>query len=270
MAHDFLISNIGGEKRRVDTLGEISALSWFQHVPFREIFLQLLQVLLVQELNALNVIFQRFQLTSDWFRLLLQGQNVILKPLLFGVLSLLSLNQVIHCIFAFYILQSLFFLLYLASDLIHHLTHLLSLRHFFPQQGHILFHSLVPPVWSSELFEGLCFIKHLFWSQIDWFYQHLFYLICVCFIEGLNIAGSCIGLLWNVVHAAFLYLWVLLLLLNICLFGENHRFFLDNAAQQVLLLVAALNWNHNAICFSTFLFNQTHQKGQLVVALLDQ
>ena len=56
MSHDFLIADVGGEQGGVDALSEVCSFSGFEHVPFSKVLLQLLHMLLIQQLDALNVI----------------------------------------------------------------------------------------------------------------------------------------------------------------------------------------------------------------------
>ena len=158
MAHDFLVADVGGEEGGVYALGHVGALLRLHEVPLREVLLQLLQVLLVQQLDALDVVLQRLQLATDRLRLLLQAQDVVLQLLLLGVLLLASLHQAVHRVFTLYVLELHLLPLDLVADLVHYLAQLLPLCHLLAQQGHVLLHGLVPPIGAAELLKGLGFV----------------------------------------------------------------------------------------------------------------
>ena len=58
--------------------------------------------------------------------------------------------------------------------------------------------------------------------------------------------------------------------MEVDLFGEDHRLLSDHAPQQVFFLVVPFDWNHDVVSFSALLLDQTHEKGKLVVSLLDE
>lgn len=60
MAHDFLVSDVGCEEGGIYALGHVRSFLGFHQVPLREVLLELLQMLLVEQLYAFYVVFQCF------------------------------------------------------------------------------------------------------------------------------------------------------------------------------------------------------------------
>lgn len=265
VVHDFFVFDVGSHQRGVDLLRESTTFLLFQHVPFCKIFLQLLHLLLLQELDTLDIVLQVLQLRSKGLALLLQRHYLVLEALLLRVLAFLPLHQRVHCVLPLYVLQALLGWLDLWSNLVHHLSQLFTLRHLILKETHVFLHSLMPSVAAPELLESLSLIQHLFWSQVHGFYEHSLYLFFVC-LHQRSLGSSRIintGLLYPGLELCCIYLG------RKFLSWEVHGLVSDNRPEQVFVFSGGPPGNNGVVVFACLFLDQAHQQSHFVVFLLN-